>query len=87
MTEAGWTRERPSKEGWYWFRNNENCESVVQVYQHVDEGWFLSGPEIEHCTFDEIEHDEDDEPTDCEWLGPITPDSYQQGRVEGARDE
>ena len=86
MTDAGWTRERPTNEGVYWFRNNENCESVVQVYRHMDDGWCMYGVEIEHCTIRSLERDEYDELTGCEWLGPISPDTYHQGRVAGLKE-
>lgn len=75
LTPAGqrWTKRTPTKEGVYWFRNNENCESVVQVYRHKDDGWCMYGVEIEHCTIRSLERDGYDELTNCEWQGPITP--------------
>ncbi len=68
-----WSTQRPEKEGVYWFRNNENSASVVQVYEHPDDGWMLYGLEIEHCALKSLERNEYDELTDCEFQGPITP--------------
>lgn len=80
MTEAGWTREKPTAAGWYWNRINGTVGMALimrrdcQLYAWLRfkdawlsrEGWldYIHG----------------------EWLGPITPDSYQQGRVEGLRE-
>ena len=75
MTEAGWTREKPTVAGWYWNRINGTVGIALimrrdcQLYAWLKfkdawlsrEGWldYIHG----------------------EWLGPLTPDSYQQGRV------
>ena len=80
MTEAGWTRTKPTAEGWYWNRINGTVGIALimrrdcQLYAWLKfkdawlsrEGWldYIHG----------------------EWLGPLTPDSYQQGRVEGLRE-
>ena len=81
MTEAGWTRNAPTKEGWYWWRNllTDNAPEVWAIVDHGD-GLEVIGP------FDETALDEWVSDMGGEWLGPITPDSYQQGRVEGLRE-
>ena len=76
MTEAGWTRNAPTKEGWYWWRNllTDNAPEVWAIVDHGD-GLEVVGP------FDETALDEWVSDMGGEWLGPITPDSYRQGRV------
>jgi hypothetical protein len=78
MTEAGWTRNAPTKEGWYWWRNllTDNAPEVWAIVDHGD-GLEVIGP------FDETALDEWVSDMGGEWLGPITPDSYHQGRVAG----
>ena len=80
MTEAGWTRNAPTKEGWYWWRNllTDNAPEVWAIVDHGD-GLEVVGP------FDETALDEWVSDMGGEWLGPITPDSYQQGRVAGIK--
>ena len=69
-----WTTARPTKVGWYWFRDvsrpyeDEREPYVVKVRQR---GGRLC---VGNC-------DIDGPPYNGEWLGPITPDSYQQERV------
>ena len=78
MTDAGWTAEVPKEIGVYWWRSNaaDNHPWIVRVHK----GWLglmlmqtMGGPLV---TIGD----------GGEWLGPITPDSYQQGRVEGLRE-
>ena len=80
MTEAGWTGNAPTKEGWYWWRNllTDNEPEVWAIVDHGD-GLEVIGP------FDETALDEWVSDMGGEWLGPITPDSYQQGRVAGIK--
>ena len=80
VTEAGWTRNAPTKEGWYWWRNllTDNEPEVWAIVDHGD-GLEVIGP------FDETALDEWVSDMGGEWLGPITPDSYQQGRVAGIK--
>ena len=76
MTEAGWTRGKPSKEGVYWFRWTVNSNSLIVSVAKDDCDWRVL----------EMGHQYDGALAgygDGEWLGPITPDSYQQGRVAG----
>ena len=73
MTEAGWTREKPTAAGWYWYRsiNDEQTESVVWVAPNMGVFSAFYHSRVEHL--------------DGEWLGPISPDSYRQGRVAGIK--
>ena len=67
MTEAGWTRNAPTKEGWYWWKYTGE-PSVVKVVRSMY-GLVIDGHVgLVSCM-------------NANWLGPITPDSYQQGRV------
>ena len=75
MTEAGWTREKPTVSGLYWLRNNpKHAPEVVRV--SVMSNSNVTVERIGSCdvTF---------EPDNAEFKGPLTPDSYQQGRVAG----
>ena len=57
----------------------DNAPEVWAIVDHGD-GLEVIGP------FDETALDEWVSDMGGEWLGPITPDSYQQGRVEGLRE-
>ena len=75
MTEAGWTRERPNKPGAYWFRGNQwgtQMLVLVKGRKNVLEVNCQGDTNLDNYQ--------------GEFLGPITPDSYQQGRVEGLRE-
>ncbi len=74
-----WSRDRPSKEGWYWFRNDVLVASVVLVYQDVGEAWYMTGPEVDTCELFELDRDEDDVVLNSEWQGPITPHDQEAG--------
>ncbi len=78
MTEAGWTRGRPTKPGWYWWRDCD-CPSDPIIVRVVHDGYGLIVYGLEEYSRRLYE-------TRGEWLGPLSPDSYQQGRVAGARD-
>ena len=74
MTEAGWTREKPTKEGWYWWRF-DNTSSVSMVHIMVCSDGSLAevsnnGHMLLAAGFGGL------------WLGPITPTDRQQGRVD-----
>ena len=73
-----WTADKPNASGWYWWRNllTDNAPEVWAIVDHGD-GLEVIGP------FDETALDEWVSDMGGEWLGPITPDSYQQGRVAG----
>lgn len=78
MTEAGWTRNKPTKEGWYWWRDTDRPGNPFTV-RVVSDGYGLivyGMEEYSRRLYD----------TNGEWLGPITPDSYQQGRVAGLEE-
>ena len=76
MSEAGWTSKKPIVAGWYWWRTSQGDTKpwVVKV-QRIDmdmmQMWMIGN----------------NEPVIIgdggEWLGPITPDDRQQGRVAG----
>ena len=79
MTEAGWTSNAPTKEGWYWWRRTENDNPVVVWVNtfHPDKqlrAEMISGRRELLTHFSGL------------FKGPISPDSYQQGRV-AALDE
>lgn len=75
MTEAGWTRKKPTAAGFYWFKYDFTY--IVEIVD-VDgklEVWFHGNEMQSPITY-----------LDGEWLGPISPDDRQQGRVEGLRE-
>ena len=76
MTEAGWTREKPSKEGVYWFRWTENSNPLILSVAKDDCDWRVleMGNQYDGALAGY---------SGGEFLGPITPDSYQRGRVAG----
>lgn len=78
MTEAGWTSKAPTKEGWYWMRAPKSGWRDCVVWVDKDENGFYI--DVGDCDSEYVMDIE------AEWLGPITPDSYQQGRVAGLRE-
>ena len=79
MTEAGWTSNAPTKEGWYWWQRTANDNPVVVWVNtfHPDKqlrAEMISGRRELLTHFNGL------------FKGPITPDSYQQGRVAGLRE-
>lgn len=83
MTEAGWTSQRPNREGVYWFRWSVSSRPLIVSVAKDDCAWRVleMGNQYDGALAGY---------SDGEWLGPITPDSYQQGRVAGlmeAQDE
>ena len=81
MSNPTWTRERPIVAGWYWWRvevsdfnipNVRYCEKAVSIWDTAV-GLFVGGQGY----LQDLD--------DGEWLGPITPDSYQQGWVAGIK--
>ena len=75
MTEAGWTGNAPTKEGWYWWKRTENDNPVIVWVNafHTDKqlrAEMISGRRELLTHFTGL------------FNGPITPDSYQQGRVD-----
>ena len=79
MTEAGWTQEPPKLPGWYWWRHSHLAR--VHITRVNDRLEVVALNEL----FNVSDSDHVDE-CDGQWLGPITPDSYQQGRVDGLRE-
>ncbi len=80
MTEAGWTREKPTAAGWYWWRrDNTKKPRCVRVRE-------FGGRLVVWDIPDDMEKAFDDMKPCGEWLGPITPGSYQQGRVAGYQE-
>lgn len=75
MTDAGWTREKPKVAGWYWWRFRDGKDPVVMKIgdDHIAKtNVFTMGTSV--LLIDELPG---------EWLGPISPDTYHQGRVAG----
>ena len=82
MTEAGWTREKPTVAGWYWWRslNGMIGPEIIQIdnTNGPDTDLEVIGP-FGETPLDEWIAESEDEPG--EWQGPLSPDSYQQGRA------
>ena len=80
MTEAGWTADKPNASGWYWNRINGPVGSALimrrdcQLYAWLKfkDAWLSREGWLDYIH--------------GEWLGPITPESYQHGRAAGARE-
>ena len=76
MTEAGWTRATDvTQPGWYWLRRvgSLTVVQVIAVPGYEPKHWIVEGANLRWSLGN----------MDGEFLGPITPDSYQQGRVAG----
>ena len=79
MTEAGWTRATDvNQPGWYWLRRvgAMTVVEVIAVPGYEPKHWIVEGVNLRWSLGN----------MDGEFLGPISPDSYQQGRVEGLRE-
>jgi hypothetical protein len=80
MTEAGWTREKPTAAGWYWNRISgavgialiTRRDGRLYAWLKFKDAWLTREGWLDYIH--------------GEWLGPITPDSYQRGRVAGLRE-
>lgn len=83
-SEAGWTRNVPANEGEYWFRSDGVRKPIVaHVYLDVEQDLrIIIGINDIYVT----DMDGFDEFDGAEFLGPLTPDSYQQGRVAGLQE-
>ena len=79
MTEAGWTREKPTVAGWYWWRRDQHALPGVAIVCSDLSGYYMNRTG-HNSTFDHVDD------VIGEWLGPLTPTDRQQGRVEGLRD-
>ena len=86
MTEAGWTREKPTVAGWYWWRslNGMIGPEIIQIdnTNGPDTDLEVIGP-FGETPLDEWIAESEDEPG--EWQGPLSPDSFQQGWVAGLK--
>lgn len=85
-----WTSEKPTAHGWYFYKDEDGFIDVVAV-RRVDS---YGGPNLHEvvitvekttAVYQKNLHSKVSD-LDGEWLGPITPDSYQQGRVAGLGD-
>ena len=75
MTEAGWTRATDvNQPGWYWLRRvgAMTVVEVIAVPGYEPKYWIVEGVNLRWSLGN----------MDGEFLGPISPDSYQQGRVD-----
>ena len=78
VTEAGWTREKPTKNGWYWWRFDASTSATIVRIMVCGDGSLAEVSNNGHLLLAAN--------FDGEWLGPITPDSYQQGRAAGLQE-
>ena len=76
MTEAGWTREKPTVAGFWWWRQHDRVKHpyIVEVDSEMNV-WFHGKEEESRVDY-----------LTGEWLGPLSPDDKAQGRVEGLRE-
>ena len=75
-----WTADKPNASGWYWNRINgtvgialimrRDCQ--LYAWLRFKDAWLSREGWLDYIH--------------GEWLGPITPDSYQQGRVAAAKE-
>lgn len=78
MTDVGWAATKPTEAGWYWWRFREGKDPVVMKIgdDHTAKtNVFTIGTSV--LLIDELPG---------EWLGPISPSTYHQGRVAGLKD-
>lgn len=78
MTEAGWTRERPTKNGWYWWRFDASTSATIVRIMVCGDGSLAEMSNNGHLLLAAN--------FDGEWLGPLSPTDRQQGRVAGLRE-
>lgn len=79
MTEAGWTSQRPNREGVYWFRWSVSSRPLIVSVVKDDCAWRVleMGNQYDGSLAGY---------SDGEWLGPLSPTDRQQGRVAGLRE-
>ena len=70
MTEAGWTRTKPTVAGWYWTRARPNAMATILYF----DGRSFGRMDKKLAT------------TFREYVGPLSPDSFQQGRVAAFKE-
>ena len=73
-----WTRKAPTVAGWYWWRRDQHALPGVAIACSDLSGYYMNRTG-HNSTFDHVDD------VIGEWLGPITPDSYQQGWVAGIK--
>ena len=78
MTEAGWTRERPTKNGWYWWRFDASTSATIVRIMVCGDGSLAEMSNNGHLLLAAN--------FDGEWLGPISPTDRQQGRVAAFKE-
>lgn len=71
-----WTRKAPTVAGWYWWRRDQHALPGVAIACSDLSGYYMNRTG-HNSTFDHVDD------VIGEWLGPITPDSYQHGRAAG----
>ena len=84
MTEAGWTREKPTVEGFYWHIRTDlpphvRVPGVLEI-RKLDEGLRVYEPFGPNDVWHPLNE------YGGLWMGPLAPTDRQQGRVEGLRD-
>lgn len=75
MTEAGWTSEKPTKNGWYWWRFDASASATIVRIMVCGDGSLAEMSNNGHLLLAAN--------FGGEWLGPLSPNDYQQGRVAG----
>ena len=70
-----WTRKAPTVAGWYWWRRDQHALPGVAIACSDLSGYYMNRTG-HNSTFDHVDD------VIGEWLGPLTPDSYRQGRVD-----
>ena len=78
MTEAGWTSEKPTKNGWYWWRFDASASATIVRIMVCGDGSLAEMSNNGHLLLAAN--------FGGEWLGPLSPNDYQQGRVAGLRE-
>ena len=71
MSELKWTRKKPTKPGWYWYRGQCDGHTVEVIHFIDDDG---EGPYL--ATSDDLAIDA----MDGEWAGPVEPPLQGQSR-------
>ena len=70
-----WTTDKPSVEGWYWWRNKHGGLKIVRYFRSKVFGWLIDDG---RCPTEAHRWQ------DCEWFGPIPePTEAASGRGAG----
>lgn len=70
MADERWSKEFPKVEGVYWLRFNEAASSEDWIVELNMRGVRRIGAEGDIRNWTDI--------SECEWLGPITPEQFEQ---------